>query len=55
MFFSRSMLASICNRFSEARDVKNSNFAYTGAQFSQKSSEKTWILASFLEAKIEKN
>ena len=35
MFFSRSMLASIFNRFSEARNVKNSNFASTGAQFSQ--------------------
>ena len=34
IFFSRSMLASIFNRFSEARNVKNSNFASTGAQFS---------------------
>ena len=34
MFFSRSMLASIFNRFSEARNVKNSNFALTGARFS---------------------
>ena len=32
--FSRSMLASIFNRFSEARNVKNSNFASTGARFS---------------------
>ena len=59
MFFSRSMLASIFNRFSEARNVKNSNFASTGARFSQnrrfrKSSKKTLILASFSEAKMEK-
>ena len=33
-FFWRSMLASIFNRFSEARNVKNSNFASTGARFS---------------------
>ena len=35
--FSRSMLASIFNRFSEARNVKNSNFAPTGARFFIKS------------------
>ena len=34
MFFSRLMLASIFYRFSEARNVKNSNFASTGARFS---------------------
>ena len=32
--FSRSMLASIFNRFSEAQNVKNSKFASTGARFS---------------------
>ncbi len=32
--FSRSLLASIFNRFSEAQNVKNSNFASTGARFS---------------------
>ena len=60
MFFSRSMLASMFNRFTEARNVKNSNFASTGARFLQnrrvqKMFEKSLILGRILEAKTRKN
>ena len=59
MFFSRSMLASIFHRFSEARNVKNSNFASTGARFSQNWRfqniiEKPLIFEPFLDAKTMK-
>ena len=57
-FFERAS-ASIFGRFFEAPNLKNSNFVSTGARFSlnrcfRKSSEKTWILATFSEAKTKK-
>jgi len=57
-FFER-VSASIFGRFFEAPNLKNSNFVSTGARFSlnrrfRKSSEKTWISATFSEAKAKK-
>ena len=60
MFFSRSMLASIFNRFSEARNVKNSKISprrehdFHKIDVFEKVTKKTLILASLSEAKMEK-
>ena len=59
-FLSTSISASIFGGFPKARNLKNSNFVSTGAQFSQnrrfrKSNEKSSILEAFSEAKTEKN
>ena len=59
VFFER-VSASILRRFWEARDLKNSNFPHGKQRILQNrrfriSSEKSSILASFLEAKTEKN
>ena len=59
-YFLECVCASIFVGFLEAENMKNSNFALTGARFLQnrrfrKSIEKTSILAPFSEAKTEKN
>ena len=58
--FFECISASFLGRFSEARNLKNSNFPYEKQRFSQnrrfrKKCEKTSILESFSEAKTEKN
>ena len=55
-YFSNAISASILGRFLEARNLKNSNFASTGARFLQnrrlqKRVEKSSMLARFLDAK----
>ena len=59
-YFLQCVCASIFDSFLDAENMKNSNFASTGARFLQnrrfrKSSEKTSILESFSEAKTMKN
>ena len=58
-FFSSMALASILGRFLKARNLKNSNFASTGARFLQnrcfrKNIEKISILDLFLDAETMK-
>ena len=59
MFFSSTVLASILSQFLKARNLKNSNFASTGARFSQNRRfqniiEKPLIFEPFLDAKTMK-
>ena len=58
--FLERIVASIFVRFAEARNLKNSNFASTGARFLQnrrfrKNSENVWLLVPFSEAETKKN
>ena len=58
--FFECVLVSLLGRFLEARNLKNSNFASTGARFLQnrrfrKNSENAWMLVPFSEAETKKN